>query len=51
VTRPALTGARKGQALPNILFLTGRGFSVTPNCLKLIGKLPFCLAVAVSGKW
>ncbi|KAG5091280.1 hypothetical protein JHK82_050058 [Glycine max] len=51
LTKPGLTGALKGQALPNILFLTRRGLSVTPNCLKLFGKVPFSLAMAASRKW
>lgn len=38
-TYPSFTGALKGQARPNILFLTGKGLSVSPNLLKLIGNL------------
>jgi len=38
-TIPALTGALRGQARPNILFLTGKGFSVSPNFRKLDGNL------------
>lgn len=44
---PSSTGARKGQARPNILFLTARGLSVTPSCLKLSGmRLLFSFATS-----
>lgn len=46
-TIPSLTGALRGQARPNILVLTARGLSVSPNCRKLAGILDLVVVMSL----
>jgi hypothetical protein len=48
---PLLTERRRGHERPAILFLTGKGLSVSPSFLKLDGKLLFMNTASWISGW